>query len=102
MKHGTIIEELGSKAVAETLGVSPSLVRYWKCRQIPKARWADFMEAFPSVTLEQLRAGKPVKPRKKYTRRPEGTSDDKRGVERLAGDSIPGSDCAGSKQASRS
>ena len=102
MKHGTIIEELGTKAVAEAMKASPSLVRYWKCRSIPRSRWVDFLEAFPTVTLEQLRAGKPVKPRKKYTRRPEGQSDDKQGVERLARESISNSDCAGSEKASRS
>ena len=47
----------GPTAVANAINVSPGAVRTWKCRnRIPRAAWAEVIDAFPDVTLDVLKA----------------------------------------------
>jgi hypothetical protein len=58
MTHSELISALGAKAIAERIGVSDGCVRVWKCRNvIPRSAWAELIDAFPTVTLEKLKAG---------------------------------------------
>lgn len=46
----------GSIAVAAALGVKPARVRMWKLRQsLPRSVWPELMEAFPDLTMDDLR-----------------------------------------------
>jgi hypothetical protein len=58
MTHSQLISTLGTKAIAEGIGVPDGRVRVWKCRNtIPRSAWAELIDAFPVVTLEKLKAG---------------------------------------------
>jgi hypothetical protein len=57
MTHAEIITEKGTAEIAEKCGVSPAHVRVWKNRGIPRAAYAEIMDAFPDVTLAMLKAG---------------------------------------------
>lgn len=59
MTHAEIIEAKGTAAVAAKVGRPPAHVRVWKCRGIPRAAYADLLEAFPDLTLDMLKAGRP-------------------------------------------
>lgn len=59
MTHSDLIEAKGPKTIAEKLRVPQGHVRVWKSRGIPKARYAEIIDAFGDVTLEMLRRGAP-------------------------------------------
>lgn len=51
-----LINAKGAQAIANALGMNVVAVRLWKHREtIPRARWAELMEAFPDITLDDLR-----------------------------------------------
>jgi hypothetical protein len=58
MTHSEIVGTLGAKAIADRIGVPAGRVRVWKARKvIPRSAWAELIDAFPTVTLELLKAG---------------------------------------------
>lgn len=59
MTHAELIAAKGTATVAAKVGRPAAHVRVWKCRGIPRAAYADIIDAFPDVTLEMLKAGKP-------------------------------------------
>jgi hypothetical protein len=54
----TLINGLGgTQVVAERLQIEPRTVEMWKFRRrIPRQRWPDLIDKFPSVTLDELKA----------------------------------------------
>lgn len=60
MTHSDIIAKKGTAEISAALAVPRARVRVWKHRGIPKASWADFLAAFPDVTLATLKAGRPA------------------------------------------
>lgn len=54
----TLIKDQGGPtAVATRLNMRPETVQMWVTRRrIPRNRWPDLIEAFPSLTLETLKA----------------------------------------------
>lgn len=60
MMHSEIVGAKGAKVIAEKLEIPVGRVRVWKFRNvIPRSAWAEIIDAFPDVTLEMLKAGKP-------------------------------------------
>lgn len=60
MMHSEIVGAKGAKVIADKLGVPAGRVRVWKSRKvIPRSAWAELIDAFPDVTLDMLKAGKP-------------------------------------------
>lgn len=58
MSHPDIIHSKGAKVIADRLGVPAGRVRVWKNRGvIPRSAWAELIDAFPDITLSQLKAG---------------------------------------------
>lgn len=58
MMHSEIVGAKGAKVIADKLGVPAGRVRVWKARNvIPRSAWAEMIDAFPDVTLDQLKAG---------------------------------------------
>jgi hypothetical protein len=58
MTHSEIVKALGAKIIADRIDVPVGRVRVWKCRNIiPRSAWAELIDAFPTVTLEKLKAG---------------------------------------------
>lgn len=59
MNHADLIEAKGGAAkVAEATGFTPVTVRMWKYRRsIPRAAYAEMLQAFPDITLDLLKAG---------------------------------------------
>lgn len=59
--HAEIIDSVGAIAMAEKLRMKPARVRMWKLRKcIPRSAWPEVVEAFPSLTLEKLKALEPA------------------------------------------
>lgn len=47
----------GTNAAAEATGRKPNAVRMWAHRRtIPRTVWPDLQEAYPDLTLDELRA----------------------------------------------
>lgn len=59
MTHAELIAAKGTAEVATKVGRPVPHIRVWKSRGIPRSAYADFLDAFPDVTLEQLKAGAP-------------------------------------------
>lgn len=59
MTHADLIEAKGVAKIAAITGQPEVHVRVWKGRGIPRSRYADIIDAFPDVTLDQLKAGAP-------------------------------------------
>lgn len=59
MTHAELIASKGTAEIAAKVGRPASHVRVWKCRGIPRSVYADILDAFPDVTLDQLKAGRP-------------------------------------------
>jgi hypothetical protein len=59
MTHADLIEAKGGAAkVAEAIAVPAVTVRMWKYRRsIPRAAYAELLQAFPDITLDMLKAG---------------------------------------------
>lgn len=58
MMHSEIVAAHGAKVIAEKLGVPAGRVRVWKHRNVvPRSAWAELIDAFPDITLDQLKAG---------------------------------------------
>jgi len=55
--HSDLIAAKGSAEIAAELGVPAINVRMWKSRNtIPRAAWAELIDAYPDITLEVLKA----------------------------------------------
>lgn len=54
----TIIDDLGGPTkVAGAVRRSPGAIRMWRVRkQIPRASWPDLLDAFPDLTMTDLKA----------------------------------------------
>lgn len=52
-----LVSELGgAKVVADALNTKERTVHMWATRKtIPRGRWPEMMDAFPTVTLDRLR-----------------------------------------------
>lgn len=59
MTHAEIIAAKGTQEIAERIGVPPGHVRVWKNRGIPRSAYGEIISAFPDITLDTLKAGKP-------------------------------------------
>ena len=47
----------GAAAVAQALNLKRTTVQMWRVRnRIPRTAWPEIIEAFPDLTLEQLKA----------------------------------------------
>lgn len=47
----------GPTAFAEKVSRSPNNVCVWRCRnRIPRAAWPEIIEAFPDISMAQLKA----------------------------------------------
>ena len=58
MMHSEIVGSKGAKVIADKLGVPAGRVRVWKSRNVvPRSAWAELIDAFPDITLDQLKAG---------------------------------------------
>lgn len=52
-----IEERGGAHQLARALDVKPVNVRMWKMRKsIPRSAWPEIIDAFPGVTMDELRA----------------------------------------------
>lgn len=60
MDHADIIGSKGTDAIAAALQVTRAHVRVWKHRRIPRAVYAELIDAFPDITLSMLKAGEPA------------------------------------------
>ncbi|MGH1574333.1 carph-isopro domain-containing protein [Methylobacterium sp. P31] len=56
----------GPTAVAAKVGRTPGAVRVWKHRDVfPREAWPEILEAFPDITLDQLRELEKARQRRK-------------------------------------
>lgn len=54
--HIDIIQTKGASAIAIALGAKPATVRMWRLRKrIPRSVWPELIEAYPDLTVEQLK-----------------------------------------------
>ena len=59
--HSDLIAAKGSAEIAAKLGVPAINVRMWKSRNtIPRAAWAELIDAYPDITREVLKAASHV------------------------------------------